>query len=191
MSDELTSEQTRQVVQISGGSRLLTALCMGSISARRAFGKDKEDSAEEFFLRHGCLFAQQPFPARYSKWKGGMHDCQRNAFLLAASCPELDYAEGYALPAAEVGDLPMEHAWCVDAGGNVVDPTWTGRLIGREYCGLALDMAFLREPFQKGEPFGLLFNEELLAKVIRGDYRHWRARLSRRAGVPTERELPS
>lgn len=191
MPDGLTIEQTQQVMRISGGSRLLTALCLGSISAKKAFGNDGVDSAAEFFLRHGCLFAPQPLPPRYRKGKGGLHDCQRNAFLLATSCPELDYAEGYALPAASPPDMPMEHAWCVAADGHVLDPTWTGRLIGCEYCGLAFDKDFLFEPFRRGEPFGLLFNERLFLEVVRGQHDDWRKWLSKRAAVPAERGLPT
>ncbi len=50
---------------------------------------------------------------------GVARQCYRNSFYLMESNPELTYVEGYC----HIGILPIEHAWCVDKKGKVIDPT--------------------------------------------------------------------
>lgn len=47
--------------------------------------------------------------------------CYQNAGLLVVQNPTLTYCEGFAV--SRVG-VPVQHAWCLDAQGQVVDPTW-------------------------------------------------------------------
>ena len=44
--------------------------------------------------------------------------CYMNAFKLMET-DNLTYVEGYC----HTGILPIEHTWCVDSKGNVIDPT--------------------------------------------------------------------
>jgi len=61
--------------------------------------------------------------------------CFANALLLMANRKAVFYCEGYAVP-MQVG-LPMHHAWCVDAKGRVLDPTWEqNSLTSKWYYGL-------------------------------------------------------
>lgn len=180
MSDGLTSRQRKQVERISGGSRVLAELAFDSLSLRElnsdAPAKCRYHSAQEFFLTHGLLYRVQPFPSRYRKWIGKHHDCLYNALALSIECRELDYAEGFAMLEEATGH-PFAHAWCVDATGNVVDPT-LHRRIGVEYCGLALDKHILSRSHHAGEPFGFVFNDHLFWEVVTGkqDWRKWLAK---------------
>lgn len=181
MTDELTSRERKQVARLSRGNELIESIAIASLQLRK-LGTDipreyRYRSYEEFFLKHGRLYRPQPFPPKYRKWRGKPQACLYNALELALSCPELEYVEGYALHMDASIPVPMDHSWCVDADGNVVDPTWY-KTVGRDYFGLALDKWLLTERHEKGEPFGLMFNEELFLDVASGkqDWRKWLAR---------------
>ena len=62
---------------------------------------------------------------------GEDNDCYGNAFKLMND--GLIYCEGYAVP--NIGNMVHEtdHAWCVDANGNVIDNTWRKPEIGRAH----------------------------------------------------------
>ena len=193
VTHRLTIKVRKHIGQISGGSRLLAELAVDAISLRQLNSDVQEPclyhSTQEFILRHGWLFSPQPFPAKYRKWKGEHHDCLYNALELSVSCRELAYVEGFAMPAKGITETPVAHSWCVDADGKVVDPTWDRP--GREYCGLSLDKRLLYKLHQKGEPFGLMFNDELFWEVTTGK-RDWRELLATGSvGFRPERELPS
>ena len=193
VTHRLTSEVRKHIGRISGGSRLLAELAVDAISLRRLNADVPEPclyhSTHEFILRHGWLFRPRKFPAKYRQWKGGYHDCLYNALELSVGSGELAYVEGFAMAAGTSG-RPTAHAWCVDANGNVVDPTWH-EITGLEYCGLSLDRRLLSQSHQKGEPFGLVFNERLFWDVATGkqDWRKWLA--TGADGFRPERVLPS
>lgn len=184
MTDKLTSKERRQIERLSNGSRLVESLAVASLKLRKfRAGKLPRKflyrSYEEFFLKHGRSFMPRPFPSKYRKWRGKPKACLYNAVELALSS-ELDYVEGYALPAKGL-QLPMPHAWCVDGGGKVIDPTWH-KVVGLEYFGLAFDKGLLREQHPRGFPFGLLFNEELFQNIASGKIKDWRKWLAK--GMP-------
>ena len=65
----------------------------------------------------------------HGDWTGGFpqmktKECFSNALNLALK-KDMLYCEGVAL-SSDLG-IPMNHAWCVDAGSEVVDPTWRPR----------------------------------------------------------------
>lgn len=77
---------------------------------------------EDFVLRHGRAWTSKPY--NHADWapmkRGQLKQCFKNAFLMASRFPDrLRYCEGIGYHI-----IPMVHAWCVDAAGNVVDPTW-------------------------------------------------------------------
>lgn len=75
-------------------------------------------SIDGAILAMGQPWAPAPLPAHVEL--GEMSECFENAFHLAVENPtEFTYVEGYAS-----NIIPVNHAWCVDAGGRVVDPTW-------------------------------------------------------------------
>lgn len=87
---------------------------------------------ERFVLRYGHLFnGDGTIPSDVTR--GQMGQCFGNAALLALARPdEFVYTEGYAM-FRDI--LPMQHAWCTDRAGNVVDPTWTTQT---EYYGVLI-----------------------------------------------------
>lgn len=69
---------------------------------------------------------------------GPRGSCYRTAFELATKHPgELAYCEGRALS----GLVPIEHAWCVDSRGAVVDTTWSAE--ARHYFGVCFELGWL------------------------------------------------
>ena len=51
--------------------------------------------------------------------RGVPNACCWTAYHLAARRKNLRYSEGFA-----VALTPVEHAWCIDQEGRVIDPTW-------------------------------------------------------------------
>lgn len=72
---------------------------------------------EDLVLRTGRALPGHARPDDVEVGPSG--ECFRNAGRLALK--GYTYMEGYALPE---GGIPLLHAWCVDAAGAVVDPTW-------------------------------------------------------------------
>lgn len=74
---------------------------------------------------------------------GELKECFANAQSLASLFDDkYRYAEGWAV----LGHTPMPllHAWCLNARGLVVDPTWCGR--GKAwYFGVEIDTDYMRK----------------------------------------------
>jgi hypothetical protein len=70
-----------------------------------------------FMLEHGRDYpvGQHTFSLPRAEPKA----CFRNAAILAFKLPHLTYVEGKV----GVFGVPIEHAWCIDEEGVVVDPT--------------------------------------------------------------------
>lgn len=103
--------------------------------------------AEEFVLKNGRQWTPAPLPPDISKMT--VKECFKNATLLALERRDLTYVEGYA-----VGIIPVNHAWCVDAEGRVVDPTWPE--VGTEYYGVPFDKEWLFREVEKMKYYGLI-----------------------------------
>ena len=177
--DSLTNRELQQVNRLCRKSRLLAALTMDSIQLRKMNGDLCKGyrylSDQEFVLKHGRLFQPQPFPEKYLQQLGRKKECLYNALLLASSS-DLNYAEGFVMPATETlspTPMIMPHAWCVDAVGNVVDPTLYD-MMGAEYCGLLFQKEPLLQLLCEGKPFGFLFNGELFDKICSGEVTDFR-----------------
>lgn len=95
---------------------------------------------EDLLLQHGTFWEPQPLP---EKWKAKIDAwpkaCFDNSYRLARkSRGQLRYVEGMA-----TGVIAVEHAWCVDQDGRVVDLTWGSfRTVGMgaSYMGVAIPL---------------------------------------------------
>jgi len=88
-------------------------------------------------VAHGKVCTPQKLPRCYRR--GTVRECYRNAYNLAMMHNELQYVEGLALP--DFMDIPIDHAWCIDDNGMVVDNTWP--TVGKEYFGVPFDIKFV------------------------------------------------
>lgn len=79
--------------------------------------------------------------------------CFENAANLAIRDPGLAYAEGVALDPGI--PLPVHHAWVVDPGGRVVDPTWPDPE-RCEYIGIAFTRGQVARERRRTGRFGML-----------------------------------
>lgn len=90
----------------------------------------------DFYLQLGIARAGSALPGDLTL--GAPRQCYDNAGNLALE-RGWAYCEGFAM---RPGLFPMHHAWCLDAVGAVVDPTWPYDP-ANEYLGVALDESFL------------------------------------------------
>jgi hypothetical protein len=104
-----------------------------------------------FLLRRGRAFRTGRHT--YSGPRGTPKLCFMNAGNLAIANPEMTYVEGYV---RLLGSIPIEHAWCMDPDGVVVDPTLkTGEDIDH-YFGAAFTTDFLVHTIRRSGVWGLL-----------------------------------
>jgi hypothetical protein len=69
----------------------------------------------QFLLAHGKHMTER----RITRAKGEPLACYANAYRLAQTRKGYRYVEGFATSV-----IPLEHAWCIDGEGRVIDPTW-------------------------------------------------------------------
>lgn len=100
---------------------------------------------------HGKTFPHDA--SSYTKEKRGpQHMCYMNAGRLAIDKSQYTYCEGYV----SIHGVPIEHAWCIDRQGRVVDVTITdGDGIG-EYFGIAISTTYLQRTILKTRMWGIL-----------------------------------
>ncbi len=149
-----TPEATRRFLEVlADASRKLPA------SAGRPYA-----GKVEFILKHGRAFEWRPLPRGVRR--GAMRHCWENAYRLAVRKPDLfTYVEGYAINTS-LALGPVEHAWCIDGKGLVVDPTWEE---GADYFGVPFRAEYLtRVGLVAG--CGLIENEEMGFPLLTGKH---------------------
>jgi len=109
-------------------------------------------------LELGRAFVPQPEPQGV-KW-GKKKRCYDNAFDLLGLHPTLTYCEGFVLAGPAL--FPVEHAWCVDEAGNVVDNTLREPGVG--YFGIPFDSKWVVRKVGSGADS--LVDQLLLSKKI-------------------------
>ena len=109
-------------------------------------------------LEFGRAFAPQP-KAKEIRW-GKKKRCYDNAFDLLGLHPELTYCEGFVLAGPAL--FPVEHAWCVDEAGKVVDNTLREPGVG--YFGIPFDSKWVVRMVGSGADS--LVDQLLLSKKI-------------------------
>jgi len=111
-------------------------------------------SMGEFILAHGREFNATSNELPKGVRLGKLGHCFENAAKLAIAQGAYTYCEGYAM-----GIIPVLHAWCIDANGDVVDPTWNrGQRdrIGMSYFGIAFTTKYLIHHLCEYEKYGLI-----------------------------------
>lgn len=136
---------------------------------------------EAFLYQHGRRWPYQPLPAAVKP--GSRGECYRNAAMLVLRDCEFIYCEGLALGAV----LPVQHAWCLDDAGRVIDPTWHGLkhdVEQLEYVGIAFQTEYLRDVLLDSKRWTGLIDGRLLGLPVRA----WKHRFNRR-GEPIRKPL--
>jgi hypothetical protein len=113
-----------------------------------------------FMMKLGRAWAPQALPV--SVPRGPQRRCYENAGTLAIERPELTYVEGYA--AAPGSIIPVNHAWCVDAEGRVVDNTFV-EPENSQYLGVAISSTTLRALVMENGHWGL-FAEHMTPTLL-------------------------
>lgn len=106
--------------------------------------------AGEFVLLHGKAYKPAPFKGKKKPDKM----CFKNA-LHYALANNLKYVEGYAKPGYI--EMAMDHAWCADEEGNVIDPTWRNGEEA-EYYGVEFDPNLAVQMMVTAGYYGLFSN---------------------------------
>ena len=100
-------------------------------------------------LSHGVLRNSSPLPDEIVRSQAG--HCYASAGRLAFARPkEYTYCEGWAQSSA---GIPLQHAWCLDRRGNVVDPTWAYHK-GAQYLGVPIKVTALSNHLLKKRTWG-------------------------------------
>jgi hypothetical protein len=91
-----------------------------------------------YVLEHGREYPAAPLPADIER--GEMKECFANAIFCTLR-HGYTYVEGFACRIEGTGMIgfAIHHGWCVDADGNVVDPTWDNPT-ECEYYGIEFDV---------------------------------------------------
>jgi hypothetical protein len=93
---------------------------------------------------------------------GPQRQCFQNAGLLALERDDLTYVEGYAYPA---GLFPVNHAWCVDAQGRVIDNTLR-QPEATDYYGVPISRSTQQTRVQESGYWGL-FAEQMTLEFLK------------------------
>ena len=114
---------------------------------KKAFGPNLPN---DFMLAHGREYA---FNAEsFAGPRAERKQCYANATHLALYNNDLTYVEGYV----SIHGVPIEHAWCVDADGVVVDPTIedVGQVLA--YFGVPFKTEYVKRAIIMNDVYGLL-----------------------------------
>jgi hypothetical protein len=135
-------------VSVDSIKEYLVALSRFSSGKRESW---RYSSYAELVLDLGQEWNYAPLPSTVER--GVKKECFRNALLLAIDNSDLTYVEGWA-----TSIIPLEHAWCVDYDGNVVDPTWDDE-VDRAYFGVAIPTTVALSIVTKAGYYGVFGND--------------------------------
>lgn len=125
--------------------QVLTYLTAINDMRSKMFTEDKKDLFR-YLGKESCILARgvSATTPKGSLLRGfkrmKQHECYRNALILALQNSGLTYCEGYAESV-----IPIEHAWCLDQEGNVVDPTWGRKApaMPKEFIGVPFNAQWM------------------------------------------------
>jgi len=93
-----------------------------------------DKSQHAFVLRHG-----RDMTFGRTQISGPIKQCYSNATDLAMTDADLTYCEGYTTSCG----IPIEHAWCIDRDGRVIETTIRDHDEKREYYGVSIQKGYL------------------------------------------------
>lgn len=108
-----------------------------------------EYSVEAVVLKHGKEYPAPAVARPRGIRKGANRMCYKNAYHVVTSNAGFTYVEGFANSL-----VPVQHAWALDAAGNVVETTW--ETPGSEYYGIALDIPWVNQVILETMMYGVL-----------------------------------
>jgi hypothetical protein len=119
----------------------------------------------QYILNHGREYGPRVFPKGIKK--GTPRLCYMNAFDLASRNHKFKYVEGVA-----TNVIPVDHAWCVNEAGEVVDPTWdktmlSGKERNADYFGVEIPIPKLYEIMMLTRTYGVFAAWEKWDKVLK------------------------
>lgn len=125
----------------------------------------KDKSPARFVLENGI-----PYTVNEKTFEGPrapMRECYKNAALDAINHKDRTYVEGYV----SVHGVPIEHAWTVDASGQVYDSTIHANDAVAGYFGVPFSQEYLFKALLKNKVYGLLGMEsrKTLEPLLKGD----------------------
>ncbi|MFB7618308.1 hypothetical protein [Kitasatospora sp. NPDC056181] len=103
------------------------------IAAARTTTDPDDRAAARIVLAQGRLFAPKPWPATGAPRRGSPAHCFANAMRVAHRTGGA-YVEGFVLAAGRL----RRHAWCAQADGAVLDPTWPRGETPQAYLGVPM-----------------------------------------------------
>lgn len=113
----------------------------------------------QYVLEHGREYQ----PVLRDVRQGESRQCFANAYHLASGSRRTwRYVEGWA-----INLIPTEHAWCVDAKGNIGDPTWGKD--GKSYFGVELPLKLVERVQLATTVYGVFcqwWNWELVLRCL-------------------------
>lgn len=120
----------------------------------------------EIVLKLGTVHTPAPLPEKVPR--GMPQDCYGDAGRRALYSRNYTYVEGLAMP-TELDGFLIEHAWCIDPAGNVIDAVWS-EPERCQYMGVKFDQHVLRHWTSKTDHWGLMrgrvrLNVELIAAL--------------------------
>jgi len=118
-------------------------------------GHRKYLNIEEFVNENGKAMPVHKYPSNLLENRGRANECFYNAFNLVGKTERLVYCEGYA----HSGMIPTLHAWAMDEGGYVLDPTWEDQQDCR-YFGVAFNYQFVIDTALSRGAYGVIDNME-------------------------------
>jgi hypothetical protein len=102
----------------------------------------------DFLLAHGVGYLPGPNTFAGPRWE--QHNCFGNALHLAIDAG-YDYVEGKVF----IHGVALDHAWCIDGDGNVIDPTAEGKGING-YYGVPLHLCYVKKAVRTNGIYGVL-----------------------------------
>jgi len=111
-------------------------------------------SIESIVLRKGTAWLTPKIARPKGIRKGHYKMCFMNAFRLAETHRDEGwyYVEGLAI--SDNTPIPLQHAWVINADGQLIETTWQN--VGKAYYGILLDWDFIYRVMLETKTYGVL-----------------------------------